>query len=539
MKLTFCQINIRLGDCDYNSKKIIEEYKKAAVNGTELVVFPELALTGYPLYDLVYNPEFIAKIEKYTALIIKETKHHNTAILFGTPAQVEGGIYNIAIFASNGKIVGKVGKRHLPNYGIFNESRNFTSELNQQVLSYKGEKLGILICEDMWFDDVALAYAKQGATLFIAINASPFDTEKHQTRKIKAANIAKESGLELIYVNMIGGQDEMVFDGGSFILDAKGEYILKPQCWNEQVISYNTQTRTIDTVTKNTYSELEHIYQALMCSIRDYVSKNGFKKCVVGLSGGVDSAFVSTIIADSIGPENLHCVILPTEFTSSASASDATKFVDKIGCKFSTINITNIYQDFLQLLQPVFANKAPDASEENLQARIRGTVLMAISNKTGALLIATSNKSESMMGYTTLYGDMCGGFSLIKDVYKTTLYELAHWRNNHIPRNSTLPATRVIPENILTKEPSAELKHDQKDSDSLPPYTILDQILYALIEQDLAHDVIARELGIKLELVKDIASKITRTEFKRSQAAIGPKIGTKAFGSERRYPITA
>jgi NAD+ synthase len=532
MKIILCQLNNIVGDIAYNANKITESLEM--YKDYDLLVFPELFLTGYPLQDLVDNTELRDKTNYFMEEILKKTVNYNNAILFGAPVWEGGEVYNAAILIKNGKILGKIFKKHLPNYGVFNESRNFTSSDDQPIVELNGKKIAVLICEDMWFEDVIKNYDEKGPDLIIAINASPFDIEKSNNRKIKAKKIVEISKKTLIYLNLFGAQDELVFDGGSFVMAPDMSYIIPPQYWQEKYIDFSCSKIQ----SSETYSQLESIYQALILSLKDYLRKNNFQSCIVGLSGGVDSALVSAIIADAIGGDKLHAVMMPTKFTSEDSIVDAELLAKNIACRFDVINIDNINNNFIELLNPLFHDLQSDITEENLQARIRGVLLMALSNKFKSMLVATSNKSEAAMGYATLYGDMCGSFSLIKDIYKTTVYELVNWRNNNIPRNSQLQLKNIIPTNIITREPSAELNFNQKDSDSLPPYDLLDKILYQLIEQDSSCQEIARNLNIDIPFVQNIKSKLIKSEFKRAQAAIGPKITTKAFNSERKYPIT-
>ncbi len=538
MNILLCQINPHLGNLAYNAEKIISAYK-ANEQHSDLLVFPELALTGYPLHDLVTDRDFLNDVAIYIDTIATATKNSETAILFGAPYLYEGAIYNAALCARGGKISDIVFKRHLPNYGVFNEARNFTAANQQQIIEFKREKLGVLICEDIWFADTIKNYIEQEVSIVIAINASPYDINKHHMRKTKAHAIAQACQLPVIYVNQLGGQDDLVFDGGTFIINPNNEYILPPQYWQEINLNYCSKTHAINGAPLGeNVDEMQHIYQALILSLHDYLHKNGFTASVLGLSGGLDSALVAVIAADSLGAENLHCVMMPSEFTSLASLHDAQSLAANLQCQFDIVDIMTCYDLLLQLLKPLFADKPSDITEENLQARIRGTILMSISNKMQKMLLATSNKSESAMGYATLYGDMCGGFALLKDVYKTTIYALANWRNNNIPDNSKFKEKGIIPANILIKEPSAELRFNQKDSDSLPPYALLDQILFAILEDNLESYKIAEHLKIDLKLVKQIKAQLLNSEFKRSQAPIGPKISGKALSSERKYPLT-
>ncbi|RYE15371.1 MAG: NAD+ synthase [Rickettsiales bacterium] len=536
MKYLICQINSIVGDLEYNYQKIIQDYRNSI--DVDIVIFPELALTGYPLLDLANNQEFIDKTQYYANLIVWETMDRNNAILFGSISSVDNCLFNTAIFAYGGKVSDIIQKNHLPNYGVFNESRNFNSGYNQNIIHYKNRKIGVLICEDMWFDDIAAKYYNQDVSIFIAVNASPYDTKKQDMRYKKASSIAAKYSKTLIYVNLIGAQDELVFDGGSFVIDNNANYLLSPNFWSENRIKFDDENYNSNDEVKS-YSGIEHIYQALMLSLRDYMRKNNFETALVGLSGGIDSAMVSVIAADAIGSLNVNCKMLTGPFTTDQSINHAKIIAENINCNFSVIDINNINDVFLNSLEHSFANKIKDVTEENLQARIRGTVLMSISNKFGHMLISTSNKSEFAVGYSTLYGDMCGSFALIYDLYKTEIYELIRWRNDHIPQGSLLKKLNIIPKEIIDKPPSAELNLNQKDSDSLPEYDILDQILHGLIELEISIEELAIKLNISSEFIKQIETKIVKCEFKRRQSAIGPKISVKAFNVERKYPITS
>ena len=542
MKITICQINSKIGDLAYNIAKILRCYEIAKNKGSDLTIFPELALTGYPLKDLVNNRSFSQDVSCFIEKIIDYTQKSKCGILLGSPLYKLNKVFNAALLIQEGKLIAEIHKYHLPSYDIFDEKRNFfpgTSTVN--VIPYQNERLGILICEDIWHEDIIEKYVENEASLLIAINASPYDIEKHKLRSNRISNIAKKYKIPMAYVNIVGAQDEFVFDGGSFIVNSYGQTISEPYYWQECQMHFTVEKNRIhskENQKPDKYTETENIYQALMLALKDYMHKNEFQNAVLGLSGGIDSALTATIVADAIGAENLRLVMMPSEFSQEQSLIDAKILVENIKSKSNIISITSVYKEFLQNLESFFSEKPQDVTEENLQVRIRAVILMAISNKFGEILITTSNKSESAVGYTTLYGDMSGGFALIQDVYKTQIYELAHWRNKNIPKGSKFPVVPVIPQGIMAKEPSAELKHGQKDTDLLPPYAVLDKILYNLIEKKLSKEQIAINLNISNQLVQKVNEMLINSEFKRNQAPIGPKISIKSLSTGRRYPIT-
>ena len=538
MKISLCQINLKNGNLKYNFQKIKSYFEKEQ-SCSDLIAFPELSLTGYLLKDLVNDVNFLDEVLKFKAKVVEFTKEKKCALLFGCPVLKNDRIFNSVVIACDGEEIFSADKHFLPNYGVFNEPRNFSkSEAEPNTFNFKGEKIGILICEDAWRDDIPNILSSKGATHFIIVNASPYDLDKHESRMRVANNIAKKYNKPVAYLNSFGGYDELVFDGGSFVMDKEGDFINEPYLWEEGVIRFDTSNNTPCSNIKS-ISQEENIYQALVLSVRDYFKKNAFTKAVLGLSGGIDSAIVAAITADALGSENLKCTILPTEFNSEESMKYALELIQNIGCEKLTMPIDDLLNNFINSLQSSLnSQNLKEITIQNLQARIRAVLLMAISNEENSLLLATSNKSESAVGYTTIYGDMCGGFAPIKDVYKTQIYKLAKWRNKNVPKGSLCPKLTVIPEFIIEREPSAELSHNQKDSDTIPSYEILDTILYNLLEMGLSHKQISEKTNVDEATINNVANMIKNSEYKRSQAPVGPKISSKSFNYDRIYPIT-
>ncbi|MFK7760662.1 MAG: NAD+ synthase [Candidatus Midichloriaceae bacterium] len=541
MKISLCQINLKISDLKYNIKKIKKFYDSEFANA-DLVIFPELSLTGYLLKDLVNDVNFLDEVLKFKAKVVEFTKEKKCALLFGCPVLKNDKVFNSVIIACDGEEIFSADKHILPNYGVFNEPRNFSkAEEEPTIFEFRGEKLGILICEDAWHDDLPNILFSKGATLFIIVNASPYDLDKQKARLKIANNIVKKYNKPVAYLNNFGGYDELVFDGGSFVMDKCGNFINEPSLWDEGVLTFDSKSANLKINDRNIkiYCEEENIYQALVLSVKDYFKKNKFTKAVLGLSGGIDSALVAIIAADALGLGNVKSVILPTEYNSDESMKYALELVHNIGCEKLIMSIDALLDKFNNTLKTSSnSQKLKKITIQNLQARIRAVLLMAISNEENSLLLATSNKSESAVGYTTIYGDMCGGFAPIKDVYKTQVYKLADWRNKNIPIGSLCPKLNVIPNFIIEREPSAELSHNQKDSDSLLPYEILDTILYNLLEMGLSHKQISEKTNVDEATINNVANMIKSSEYKRSQAPIGPKISSKSFNYDRIYPIS-
>ena len=543
LKIALCQINPIVGDIEGNYQKIISQYHKFEKQNCDLVIFPELAICGYDCKDLLLKDHFLLEIKNKILKICQDTLNKNCAILLGAPTTSNDKLkqkitYNSAILIENGEIKDIANKKSLPNKNVFDEKRYFQESKYLSYPSFKGFTLNILICEDMWDNVNPILAGQQFFDFSISINASPFHQNKEQERLKAAQNFVKNSTKPLIYCNIYGGQDSLVFDGRSFILDASQQEILSLKSFQEDStifeITKNKQDITINAPkTKNNDNDINaQTYRGVLLGLRDYIHKNGFKKVLLGMSGGIDSALAATIAVDALGPENVAIYALPTKFNSQESLTDAKECAKKLNLDLKIIEIEDIFQNMLQSLGNI-----NEIATQNLQSRIRGNILMSLSNDSGALLLSTGNKSELAVGYATIYGDMCGAFNPIKDIYKTQIFALANWRNQNIVDISSYKKDNVIPQNIINKEPSAELAPNQKDSDSLPPYDILDKILYLLIEEQQSIDDIIKS-GFDACEVKKVAKLFYYSQYKRDQSPIGPKISKMAFGVERRYPIT-
>lgn len=529
LTIALAQINPIVGDLSGNAEKIFDYYQRAVQQNADLVIFPELAITGYPPEDLVLREGFCQRAMEAIELLAQKITD-NTAVLLGGIWKENGALYNTAFLLQNGAIKQKRYKRHLPNYGVFDEARLFEAGEAQLPMEFAGRKISVLICEDMWR---AENFSQEDVDLAIVINASPFEMDKCVLRLEYAKKICKTLAVPLIYVNQVGGQDELVFDGASFILDEKGQRQASANRWSEDFLltSWNDEKNislySEGGVTKP-LNRLEEIYHALVLGLTDYINKNGFPGILIGLSGGIDSALSAAIAVDALGKERVRLVMMPSRYTSEESLEDAKSCSDMLGVALETIPIDEIVMAYTRALSSSFSGQPVDVTEENIQSRIRGGILMALSNKFGHMVLSTGNKSEMAVGYATLYGDMCGGFNVLKDIYKTTVFALARWRNEQ---------GNVMPERILTKAPSAELALNQKDEDSLPPYERLDKILALFIEQRMPVDTIIAQ-GFEAEEVEKVIRLAKNTEYKRKQAPPGVKITSLAFGRDRRYPIT-
>ena len=542
LSLALAQLNPTMGDIVGNLTKLRAARKQAATQGAHLLMTSELYICGYPPEDLVLKPSFQNAIHKAIEALARETADGGPAILIGTPWREDDKLYNAMLLLSEGRIAGKSYKRDLPNYGPFDEKRVFTSWQMPEPVSFRGLRLGIMICEDMWAPTVTRILKDRGAQLLLVPNGSPFEIDKMEARRTLAEARIKESRLPLVYVHQVGGQDELVFDGGSFVLDAEGKCAIQAAAWDEDFILTHW-TITADGchpepgVMKPVTSGLSAIYRALMIGLRDYVNKNGFPGVVLGLSGGIDSALVLTLAVDALGADRVWAVMLPSPYTSNESLEDAAELAAILKCRYESIPITTTMAAFSQTLAKTFAGRIADTTEENIQSRCRGMILMALSNKFGPMVLSTGNKSEMSVGYSTLYGDLCGGFAVLKDVYKTQVYKIAKWRNSHTVPTALGPLGIIIPERIFTKAPTAELKADQTDQDTLPPYDKLDDILECLIEKDMGVQEIAAR-SHDTALIKKIWGMLDRAEYKRRQAPPGVKITRRNLGKDRRYPIT-
>ena len=542
LAIALAQINPTVGDIDGNLDRIRAARAEAAETGADLVICGELAVSGYPPEDLVLKRAFQDAVEKGVNKLAAKTDDGGPGILIGTPWRKDGLLYNAAVLLDGGDVAAVRFKHDLPNYGVFDEKRIFETGPLPGPVSFRDVRLGIMICEDMWAQDVTECLDESGAEILIVINGSPFETDKPEDRLNYAVSRITESGLPLVYVNIVGGQDELVFDGASFVLGADNKLLAKAPSWTEDVVvtqwnrsgeSWTCEEAAIATAPGLT----ESIYRALVLGLRDYVGKNGFPGVLIGLSGGIDSALTAAVAVDALGSDEVHCVLMPSPYTSDDSLEDAAETAGNLGVKLDTIAIDPAMQAFEGMLADAFEGRDADETEENIQARARGLTLMALSNKLGFMVLSTGNKSEMSVGYATLYGDMCGGFSVLKDVYKTTVFELARWRNENRPEGLEGPDGVVTPKRVITKLPSAELKPNQTDQDTLPPYDMLDAILKCLIEEEMSLDDITAQ-GHDAETAEAVWQMLDRAEYKRRQAPPGVKITARAFGRDRRYPLT-
>ncbi len=525
LKLTLAQLNPTVGDIAGNAEEILDVWENAK---GDLVVFGEMAICGYPPEDLVLKPAFMDSIREHVKILCEKSADFESAALISCPWKFNGSIHNTIHLIENGEIQYTQSKYHLPNYGVFDEYRIFSPGPMPEPYSFRGRSLGIMICEDMWFPDVTQHLKDKGAEILIVSNASPFEITKDETRLDYAQMRIQESGLPLVYVNQVGGQDELVFDGGSFVADQTGDIIFQGEEFAAGV--YEITLHKSEEVWTSSGDEsfdtpegYEELYQALVLGLRDYINKNGFPGVMLGLSGGIDSALSAVIAVDALGADKVHCVMMPSPFTSQDSLDDAAALAKNLGCPYDIISIEKAMEAFESTIPDL-----KDTAHENMQSRSRGLILMALSNSTGNMVLSTGNKSEMAVGYATLYGDMCGGFNALKDLYKMQVYALSEWRNRD---------GEVIPERIITKAPTAELKDNQTDQDSLPEYDVLDDILECLIEHEMSRKEICAR-GHDEAVVSRVWTMLDRAEYKRRQAPPGVKINSRAFGRDRRYPIT-
>ncbi len=541
LKIALAQLNPVVGDLAGNIAKLKDAHATAARLNADLVVFSELFITGYPPEDLVLKPAFQRAVHDAVEDLARELTS-GPAVLTGTIWKLGDDLHNAAVLIHDGKVQAVRAKVDLPNYGVFDEKRVFTPGPMPGPINIKGVRVGVPVCEDIWKDEVAECLAECGAELLISLNGSPFDWPKPDRRMNVAVARVTETGLPLIYLNQVGGQDELVFDGASFVLNADRSLAAQMPAWQEAIL-LTEWTRTpagtwacAQTLAAPIETGEAAAYSACVLGLRDYVNKTGFAGVVLGLSGGIDSALVAAMAVDALGPKRVRTVMMPYRYTSSDSLDDARACAKALGVRHDTIDIAAPVEGFTSALAGHFKGSEPGVTEENLQSRARGTLLMAISNKFGAMVLTTGNKSEMSVGYATLYGDMNGGFNPIKDLYKMEVYALSHWRNAHLPVGALGPKGRVIPERILTKAPTAELRPGQTDQDSLPPYEALDDILRGLVEQELSVAEIAAR-GHEVGVVKNVERLLYLADYKRRQAAPGVKISAKNFGRDRRYPI--
>jgi NAD+ synthase len=541
LKIAMAQLNQRVGDLAGNAAVMLAWRAKSL--GADLIVYPEQQLIGYPAEDLVLKPEFAKRAAQELQRLAEVTADGGPAMLVGSIFLEQGALYNGVALLDGGAIAAVRYKHELPNYGTFDEKRIFTAGPLPEPVDFRGVRLGLPICEDGWLPAVSTHLKARGAELLISVNGSPYEIDKDDRREFEVfAARVKETGLPLIFLNRVGGQDELVFDGCSFVLNADGITALRLPDWEEalEITHWSRGDSGMICAPGALAKWDEHpadIYSAMVLSLRDYVDTNRFPGVVLGMSGGIDSAICAAIAADALGPERVWCVMMPSRYTGQLSLDLASECAQMIGCKLDTIPISSAVEAFDQMLSGNFADTEVDITEENVQSRIRCVTLMALSNKFGHMLLTTGNKSEMSVGYATIYGDMSGGYNPLKDAYKMTVFAISEWRNKHRPRIGLGRDGPVIPQAIITRPPSAELRPDQKDSDSLPPYPVLDDILLGLVEHELSADDVAMR-GHDRAVVTRIERLLYIAEYKRRQAPPGTKLGTRNFGRDRRYPIT-
>ena len=541
LAIALAQVNPVVGDVAGNAAMVRLARDEAAARGAHLVVFPELVLVGYPPEDLVLRPALVDAAADALAALQRESEGGGPALAVTLPWRQDGHLYNAVALVSRGGRQLRY-KHELPNYGVFDEKRVFEPGPLPEPIDVAGVRLGLPICEDVWFDACASHLRHQGAELLIVPNGSPFEVEKFHQRLDLVHRRTSDTGLPVVYVNQVGGQDELVFDGGSFVANGDGSLAHLLPFWRPEltVTHWHRREGRLVCDCRTAWVEqprLASIYSAMILGLRDYVEKNGFGGVVLGLSGGIDSALTAAVAVDALGPGRVHGVRLPSRFTTAPSMDDAEESAALLGLRLDSMAIGSTVDALESTLAPLLAGRPRDVTEENLQARVRGVLLMALSNKFGELLVTTGNKSEMSVGYATLYGDMCGGYSVLKDIYKTEVYALSRWRNAHAPERALGPAGRVIPESSILKAPTAELRPNQADQDSLPPYDELDAILQGLIEEERSvAELVAR--GYARATVVRVQRLLYAAEYKRRQAPPGVKITRKSFGRDRRYPLT-
>ncbi|MDO8415690.1 MAG: NAD+ synthase [Agitococcus sp.] len=529
LRIALAQDNFLVGSIPENAQKVRLLAQQAKAQQSDIIVFPELCLTGYPPEDLLFRPSLTPRINDALASL---ADIRDIVLVLGYPKVVQGQLYNMAGAWLNGQCLVEYAKQKLPNYQVFDEKRYFVEGQSASAFSYKNTCIALTVCEDIWHDEPVANAKALGAELILNLNASPFHMNKQSERLSAVQQRARENQVAIAYVNLVGGQDELVFDGGSFVVNPSGEVVKEGLLFKEEltVIDFDGKTKQFIRQDRAPALSVEaSVYQALVLGVRDYVQKSGFKGVVLGLSGGIDSGLVLAIAVDALGADSVNAVMMPYHYTSQMSLDDAAEEAQILGVNYSIIEIAPIVESFQQQLAPAFNGLTRDKTEENLQARSRGVLLMALSNKKGWLVLTTGNKSEMAVGYATLYGDMAGGFDVLKDVPKTLVFRLAEYRNS-------LCDKPVIPQRVIDRPPSAELAPDQKDEDSLPPYSILDAVLAAYIEHDMSAEAIVAE-GFEREMVYRVIRMVDFNEYKRRQAAIGPRITQRGFGRDRRYPL--
>jgi NAD+ synthase (glutamine-hydrolysing) len=529
-KIALAQFSPHIGNIEANAQKMLEQVNEAKKQKADLIIFPELSTLGYPAEDLLLRPSLAKRTGKAFEQL---SQVKDIVMVFGFVNQTEDGHrYNSAAVMKDGQVLGVYNKQNLPHYGVFDEKRYFSQGHQHLVFEYLGHKFGVLICEDIWSLTTVHQLSQLNVETALVLNASPYEVGKPQHRVTTMSELAKQLNINLVYTNQVGGQDDLIFDGTSFVINKDGSLALQAPSFKEDLYftEYQAEQKAykVDTVTP-ALETIAEIYQGLVLATRDYIQRCGFPGVILGLSGGIDSALTLAIAVDAIGADKVQAVMMPYTYTAQISVEDAAAQAKTMGVTFGIAEINPIVNSFMQTLYPFFGNSPADATEENLQARARGTLLMGLSNKFGNLVLCTGNKSELAVGYCTLYGDMVGGYAVLKDVYKTIVFELAKYRNS-------ISDTPVIPERVITRPPSAELRPDQKDQDSLPAYDVLDAILYAYIEEDMSQDDIIAK-GFEKAVVEKVIRLVDRNEYKRRQGAIGPRISSRAFTRERRYPI--
>ena len=542
LKIALAQLNPIVGDVKGNIIKLID-IRNNLKDEVDIIVVPELYVTGYPIDDLVLRNDFLELVENEINILAKITNDGKAAIVLGAPRKEKNSIRNSVFVLDEGKIISFRDKHNLPNSGVFDEQRIFSPGALSGPVKIRNVLIGLPICEDIWTENVIECLCETGAEIILSINASPYSLKKHDQRMSVAVSRVIESKIPLIYLNRVGGQDELVFDGASFCLSHEGELNVQLKDFQEEILEIDLTKLNNNWICKGKInsisSNLEALYKSLVVSVRDYVRNNGFPGVVLGMSGGIDSALVAAIATDALGHQRVRAVMMPSPYTSQESLEDAKLASSNLGVDYSYLDIKNGMDVIDNILLGFEGDKVePGITEENIQSRLRGLLLMAISNKYGSMVLATGNKSEYAVGYATLYGDMCGGFAVIKDVWKTDVFRLCEWRNSNKSSEFLGPNGTVIPERIISKPPSAELREDQKDTDSLPEYDILDTILRKLVEDNLSLEKIVKE-GFDVKDVKKITMLLSKSEYKRFQSAPGPKVTEKAFGRDRRYPLTS
>lgn len=542
LRIALAQLNPKVGDLVGNLAMARAALADAVAAKADILMLSELFLTGYFPDDLLFKPKFVADAMQAAHDLVADTSGTDVVLILPTVWREKTGLHNAVLVAENGRIIATRFKRELPNTDVFYEKRYFTAGPPPEPVLIKGVPVGIPICEDIWHPSVCEHLAMRGAEIMLCPNGSPYWTDKQHIRKELVRARVAEDDVPMLYLNQVGGQDELVFDGASFGIEPGNRLVFQGKSFANDFITSdwvrgdNGWTCEQGAVTELTTTD-EAPWLACVLGLRDYVHKNGFKQVVLGLSGGIDSAVVAAMAVDAFGPENVHCIMLPYRYTSEASLKDARDCAERLGVRYDIVSIGNPVDDALAELAPIFDNRAPDLAEENIQSRMRGVVLMAVSNKLGSMLLTTGNKSEMGVGYATIYGDMNGGYNPLKDMFKMEVYRLAAWRNSHVPGDCKGPAGEVIPQAIIAKAPSAELRPNQTDQDSLPPYPVLDTILGALVEDEMSiADIVAK--GYDQALVERIERLLNIAEYKRRQSAPGPKLTPKAFGLGRKYPIT-